>query len=316
VRGLLVAGPGKQLICSDYSSIEAVVTAMLSGEQWRIDAFRRKEDIYLHGAAAVTGKTYQWYMENGGKKHPDRQKIGKVSELALGFGGWIGSWRNFDKSDNFTDDQVKSNIVAWREASPMLVELWGGQVRGKPWRPERYELYGLEGMAIAAVQNPGQVFSYRGIEFQVLDDVLFMKLLSGRRLSYHSPRLERQEKFQGVQTLALTFMTYNSNPSMGMMGWVRMETWGSRLCENVVQATARDVMSHAVVKLEHGGYPVVLRVHDEIASEIDDPGQITEEQEQALIGSFESIMADLPAWCKDWPIRAAGGWLKKRYRKD
>lgn len=316
VRGLLVAGPGKQFICSDYSSIEAVVTAMLSGEQWRIDAFRRKEDIYLHGAAAVTGKSYQWYMENGGKKHPDRQKIGKVSELALGFGGWISSWRNFDKSDNFTDDQVKANIVAWREASPMLVELWGGQVRGKPWRPERYELYGLEGMAIAAVQNPGQVFAYRGIEFQVLDDVLFMKLLSGRRLSYHSPRLERQEKFQGVQTLALTFMTYNSNPAMGVIGWTRMETWGSRLCENVVQATARDVMAHAVVNLERADYPVVLRVHDEIASEIDDPGAITEQEEKQLIEGFESIMADLPHWCKDWPIRAAGGWLKKRYRKD
>lgn len=308
VRGLLVAAPGHDLICSDYSSIEAVVTAVLAGEQWRIDAFHRRDDIYLHGAASVTGRSFEWYMENGGKKHPDRQKIGKPAELGLGFGGWITAWRQFDKTDNMTDDEVKAAIVRWRESSPAIVELWGGQVRGKPWRPDRFELYGLEGMAIAAVQDPGTVYSYRGIEFQVIDDALFMKLLSGRRLTYHSPRLERSERWEGVPTWELTFMTWNSNPSMGPLGWTRMKTYGGRLAENLIQATARDIMAHAVVNLERAGYPVVLRVHDEIAAEVPHGFGSVEE--------FEQIMATLPEWAAGWPIRAAGGWRGKRYRKD
>lgn len=308
VRGLLVAAPGHDLICSDYSSIEAVVTAVLAGEQWRIDAFQRKDDIYLHGAASVTGKTYEWYMGNGGKKHPDRQKIGKPAELGLGFGGFLAAWRNFDKTDNLTDDEVKAAIVRWREASPALVEMWGGQVRGKPWRPDRFELYGLEGMAIAAVQSPGTAYSYRGIEFQMIGDALFMKLLSGRRLTYHSPRLERSERWEGVPMWELTFMTWNSNPSMGALGWTRMKTYGSRLAENLVQATARDVMAHAVVNLGRAGYPVVLRVHDEIAAEVPHGFGSVEE--------FEQIMATLPAWAEGWPIRCGGSWRGKRYRKD
>lgn len=308
VRGLLVAAPGHDLICSDYSSIEAVVTAVLAGEQWRIDAFHRRDDIYLHGAASVTGRSFDWYMENGGKKHPDRQKIGKPAELGLGFGGWITAWRQFDKTDNMTDDEVKAAIVRWRESSPAIVELWGGQVRGKPWRPDRFELYGLEGMAIAAVQDPGTVYSYRGIEFQVIDDALFMKLLSGRRLTYHSPRLERAERWEGVPTWELTFMTWNSNPSMGALGWTRMKTYGGRLAENLIQATARDIMAHAVVNLERAGYPVVLRVHDEIAAEVPHGHGSVEE--------FEQIMATLPEWAAGWPIQAAGGYRQKRYRKD
>lgn len=308
VRGLLVAAPGHDLICSDYSSIEAVVTAVLAGEQWRIDAFHRRDDIYLHGAASVTGRSFEWYMENGGKKHPDRQKIGKPAELGLGFGGWITAWRQFDKTDNMTDDEVKAAIVRWRESSPAIVELWGGQVRGKPWRPDRFELYGLEGMAIAAVQDPGTVYSYRGIEFQVIDDALFMKLLSGRRLTYHSPRLERAERWEGVPTWELTFMTWNSNPSMGALGWTRMKTYGGRLAENLIQATARDIMAHAVVNLERAGYPVVLRVHDEIAAEVPHGHGSVEE--------FERIMATLPEWAAGWPIRAAGGYRSRRYKKD
>lgn len=307
VRGLLVAAPGHDLICSDYSSIEAVVTAVLAGEQWRIDAFQRRDDIYLHGAASVTGKSFEWYMENGGKKHPDRQKIGKPAELGLGFGGWITAWRQFDKTDNMTDDEVKAAIVRWRESSPAIVELWGGQVRGKPWRPDRFELYGLEGMAIAAVQSPGTVYSYRGIEFQMIGDALFMKLLSGRRLTYHSPRLERSERWEGVPTWELTFMTWNSNQQMGPLGWTRMKTYGGRLAENLIQATARDVMAHAVVNLERAGYPVVLRVHDEIAAEVPHGFGSVEE--------FEQIMATLPAWAAGWPIRAAGGYRSRRYKK-
>ena len=228
-------------------------------------------------------------------------------ELALGFMGWVGAWRNFDKTDNFTDDEVKELINKWRAASPMLAECAGGQVRGKPWRPDKFENYGYEGMFLNAVLYPGQVFTYRGIEFQVLNDILFVKLLSGRRLTYHSPRAERTERFQGVQTYALSYMTWNSNASMGMMGWVRMETYAGRLVENIVQATARDLMATAVVRLEANGYPVVMRVHDEIVSEVNE-GYGSEAE-------FESLMAQLPDWAAGWPVRCGGTYRAKRYKK-
>lgn len=305
VRGMFVAAEGKELICSDYSSIEAVVTAALAGEQWRLDAFVRRDDIYLTSAAKITGKSLEWYMANGGKKHPDRQKIGKPAELGLGFGGWIGAWRQFDSSDTFSDEQVKRNIVAWREASPAIVEMWGGQCRGKPWAPDRYELFGLEGCAIAAIQNPGQAFSYRGIAYQVKDDALYCRLLSGRLLTYHKPRLGPG---RWENTFGITFEGWNTNPKKGGRGWIRMATYGGSLAENVIQATAFDVMAHAVPRLEAAGYPIVLRVHDELAAEVPSGTGSVEE--------FEQIMADLPDWCKGWPIRAAGGWRGQRYRKD
>lgn len=306
VRSLLVAKPGHRLICSDYASIEAVVTATVAGEQWRIDVFDRKEDIYLHGAASVTGKTYEWYMANGGKKHPDRQKIGKIAELALGFGGWTGALFAFGYEG--TEQEARDVIIKWRAASPMLTELWGGQFRGAPWAPTRYEFFGLEGCAVQAVLHPGQVFVYRGIEYQVLEDVLYCKLLSGRRLAYHAPRLWHGAKRDGwAKCYFLSYMTWNSNPAYGARGWIRMDTWGSRLTENVIQATARDIMAHAVVKLERSGYPVVLRVHDELASEVPEGFGSLEE--------FEAILTDLPDWAKGWPIRAAG-WEGQRYHKD
>ncbi|QJD55188.1 putative DNA polymerase [Pseudomonas phage MR14] len=228
-------------------------------------------------------------------------------ELALGFMGWTGAWRNFDKSDNFTDDEVKALIVKWRDASPMLAECAGGQVRGKPWRPDRFENYGYEGMFLNAVLNPGQIFEYRGIQFQVLDDTMFVTLLSGRRLTYHAPRAERTERFSGVQTYALTYMTWNSNPSFGPIGWHRMETYAGRILENLCQATARDLMSAAVVRLESAGYPVVMRVHDEIVSEVPEGYGSNEE--------FEALMAQLPDWAAGWPVRCGGTYRSRRYKK-
>lgn len=316
IRGMIIAAPGHKLICSDYSSIEAVVTAVLSGEEWRVEAFRRREDIYLHGAAGVTGKTYEWYVQwakENGKKHPDRQKIGKPAELGMGFGGWIGAWRQFDKTDTFTDDEVKRNIVAWRDASPMIVELWGGQVRGKPWKPTSYELYGLEGMAVKALLEPGTVQSYRGIKYQVLNGTLYCTLLSGRTIPYHGAFLTKVQKFQGVETYSIRFWGWNTNQKKGALGWIVMETYGGQLAENVIQATANDILRFACVNLQAAGYPVVMRVHDEIVGEIVQPAPGTE---KARIDEFERIMGTLPEWAVGWPIRAAGGYLADRYRKD
>lgn len=304
IRGLFVPAMNKDFIASDYSAIEAVVAACLAGEQWRMDTFLAKKDIYLVSAAQITGKTeqdYADYFNANGAKHPDRQKIGKVAELALGYGGSVGAWRQFDSTPNFTDAQVKENVYAWRKASPAIVEMWGGTSRyGKP------EFYGLEGMAILATLNPGQAYDYRSISYCVKGNILFCRLPSGRTLTYHSPEVRQSLKWEGKQEL--TFMGYNTNPKMGPKGWHRLSTFGGRLFENVVQAVSRDIMRDATNRLEREGYPIVLRVHDELVGEVDECFGSIEE--------FERLMAVMPEWATGWPVRAAGGWRGKRYRKD
>lgn len=302
IRGMFVAAPGHDLICSDYSSIEAVVTAMLAGEQWRIDAFHRGDDIYLRSASMITGTPFEQYT----REHPDRDNLGKPAELGLGFGGWVGAWYQFDNSGRFSEEEIKRFILRWRAASPAVVELWGGQVRGKPWAPTRRELYGLEGAAISAIQNPGQCFRYRMIAYQVHQDVLYAQLPSGRLLAYHRPRLSPSTRWP--DQLGITFEGFNTNPKNGPMGWHRMHTYGGRLTENVVQATARDIMRDAAVRIEAAGYPIVLRVHDELVAEVPKGFGSVEE--------FEQLMGIRPAWAADWPVRAAGGWRGYRYRKD
>ncbi len=322
VRGLFQAAEGYDLIASDYSAIEAVVAAMMAGEQWRIETFFAKKDIYLSSASKITGMTYEAYIqyaEAHGDNHPDRQDIGKVAELALGYGGWEGAWRAFDPDEeNKSSDDICKIIRAWRDASPRIVAYWGGQrVRGANWQWHE-ELYGIEGAVIQAIQSPGLETIPRPpsncadqspfpiqVRFVVRDDVLRMILPSGRELKYHDPRLEHSTKRPG--TLAISYMTYNTNPKYGPLGWVRMDTWGSRIFENADQAIAHDILRYAVINLRAAGYPTILHVYDEIVGEIP--------QGTGSIEQFEQIMQMLPPWAAGWPVRAAGGWRGKRYRK-
>lgn len=310
VRGMIVAGPGHDLIASDYSAIEAVVTAALSGCEWRMQAFRERKDIYLVSCSTMgLGMTYEDYIayqQANGSHHPHRQKKGKVAELALGFGGWIGAWRQFDP-EGATDDEVKQTILAWREASPEIVEMWGGQQRGRG-RDRRLERFGFEGAFVNAVQYPGQAFTSNGVSFYMRGDALIIRLLSGRELTYHSPRLwpsTREYDLPGV--LKLTYMTWNSNPKYGPTGWVPMETYAGRIAENIVQATAHDIQRFGIEALEAAGYPIVLHVYDENVAEVP--------QGVGSIEEFEAIMSTMPSWAAGWPVRASGGWRGRRYRK-
>ena len=217
-----------------------------------------------------------------------------------GYGGWIGAWKAFGADSFMSDDEIKQAILAWRAASPAIVEVWGGQVRG--WFPD---MYGLEGAAVQAIMNPGQVFDCRGFEWQVREDILYCKLLSGRNLTYHRPLLRPSERKNG--TYSLSFEGWNSNPKYGAPGWVRMDTYSGKIFENVCQAVARDILAHAIVNLERANYPVVLHVHDEIVSEVP--------ENYGSIAEFEEIMSTMPDWAKGWPLKASGGWRAKRYGK-
>lgn len=337
LRGLFKAPEGYEHIASDFSSIEGVVVACLAGEDWRVEMFATHGKAYELSVSKITGIPFEEIMAHAGfevregvewwKKehrkfdgphHPMRQTIGKVAELASGFGGWINAWLRFGAGDFMNEDEIKKAILAWRTASPAIVEFWGGQERRVSWDERIPELFGLEGMAISAVLNPGQWFpvmrldgTHSGISYIMHGDALYCMLPSGRALTYHAPRLAaNQRNFGGAYSLS--YEGYNSNPQQGPIGWVRMDAYGGKLCENVVQATARDIQRHAQINLEKANYPVVLHVYDENVGEI--PVGF------GSIAEFESIMGRMPPWAtykgQPWPIRAAGGWRGPRYRKD
>lgn len=208
-----------------------------------------------------------------------------------------------------TDDELKEQLLAWRAASPAIIEFWGGQSRDFGRRPG---MFGLEGAAVLAVQNPGTWYavprldgSLSGIKYGVEKDVLYCELPSGRFLSYHRPRLSPADK--AWRGLRLSFEGYNTNPKKGPPGWQTMDLYGGLLCENVVQAVARDIQRHAIVNLEKRDYPVVLHVYDEDVCEVPIGWGSVEE--------LETIMSTMPAWAEGWPISASGGWRHKRYQK-
>lgn len=334
LRGLFVAAPGHDLIASDFSSIEGVVTACLAGEDWRVEMFATHGKAYELSVSKIAGVPFaeimahagyddverpEWWKHRArkGDHHPLRQTIGKVAELSSGFGGWINAWKRFGADAFMSDDEIKKAILAWRDASPAIVEFWGGQERRVGW--ERVpEMFGLEGAAVSAVLAPGQWFhvmrrdgSHSGVSYICHNNALYCWLPSGRALTYHAPRLSANTRGFGGQ-YSLSFEGYNTNPQQGPVGWVRIDTYSGKLCENVVQAVARDIQRYAKINLEKAGYPVVLHVYDEDVVEV--------QQGACSVEEVERIMGTMPPWAtykgKPWPIRAAGGWRGYRYRKE
>ena len=291
LRSLFIPAEGHDFLCSDYSAIESVVVAMLSGEAWRCDVFRTHGQIYEMSASKISGVPFDEFkrikQETG--RHHELRKLGKVAELASAYGGYIGSWLNFDADEFLTEEEIKRSVLAWRDASPMIVRMWKE----------------LEIAAHMAVLNKGMEFGYREIIFKRVGDCLYCELPSGRNLSYHRPEIAPNPDRPG--TMQLSFEGWNSDATKGAIGWTRLRTYGARLFENVCQAVARDILAHAIVNLEKRGYPVVLHVHDEIVCEVpEDFGSVEE---------LEAIMMELPQWASGWPIKAVNGWRGKRYRK-
>jgi DNA polymerase len=258
LRGLFTAAPGHTLVASDFNAIEAVVTAQLAGEEWRLEVFRTHGKIYEMSAAKITGTPFEefmahrgydmtqpewWKQDATGSHHPLRGKIGKFAELALGFGGWVNGMKAFGADKYLSDQEIKTAILGWRDASPSIVELWGGQYRGLPWdRDVRPELYGLEGMAIAAILNEGHWYEYRDIAYKYWQNVLYCRLPSGRCIHYQRPRLGRTiymgstdaGREKQLPAWSLQFEGWNTNPKNGPMGWIDIETYGGRLTENCI----------------------------------------------------------------------------------
>ena len=272
IRTAFVPKPGYQFLVADFSAIEARVIAWLAGETWRMQAFADGKDIYCASASKIFGVPVVKHGINGHL----RQK-GKVAELACGYGGSVGAMKAMGGAE-MSDAELKQLVTDWRNASPHIVQLW--------WDVER--------AALTAVreQLPTETHGFR---FSCESGILFIRLLSGRRLAYVKPRIE-PNRFGGD---SITYEGIGTNRK-----WERLETYSGKLVENLVQATARDLLFYAMKNLSR--YFMVGHVHDEI---------ILECPEDTKLEDLCQEMARTPDWANGLLLRA-DGYACQFYKKD
>lgn len=274
IRTAFVAKPGSRFIVADYSAIEARLTAYMADEQWRLQAFREGKDIYCASASAM----FHCPVEKHGINGHLRQK-GKISELALGYGGSVGALKAMGAIDMGLDEKELPDLVsAWRASNPGIVQFW--------WAVDR--------AAMNAVANK-TTDSTHGITFEYRSGMLFITLPSGRRLAYVKPKVG-ENKFGGE------CITYEGVG--GTKKWERLETYGPKLVENIVQATARDVLAYAMKNLRD--HRIVMHIHDELV--IEAPDELTLEHVCAVMGQT-------PPWMPGLLLRA-DGYETSFYKKD
>ena len=238
IRTILIPKPNHRFIVADFSAIEARVLAWIAGEQWRIDTFKNGGDIYCASAS----KMFKVPVEKHGVNGELRQK-GKISELACGYGGSVGALKNMGAVEmGVQENELQGLIDDWRNANPHIVRFW----------------YEVGNAAMKAIKEKTTV-PLGKLVFAYERGILFIRLPSGRRLSYIKPRIGTN-RFGGD---SITYMGINSAKK-----WDRLETFGGKLTENIVQGTARDLLANALINAANAGYDTVFHVHDEIICEV------------------------------------------------
>lgn len=272
IRTAFIPRQGMKFIVADFSAIEARVIAWLAGEEWRMKAFANGEDIYCASASKMFGVPVVKHGENGHL----RQK-GKISELACGFGGSVGAMKAMGGAE-MSDAELKQLVTDWRTASPHIVQLW----------------WDVENAAIKAVRDKTETETH-GIHFSYESGFLFIKLLSGRRLAYVKPRIG-ENRFGGD---SITYEGIGTGRK-----WERLETYSGKLVENIVQATARDLLFYSMQTLSQ--HFIVGHIHDEMIIECPKGTKLDEICQQ---------MARTPDWAKGLLLRA-DGYECSFYKKD
>lgn len=277
IRTMLIPKEGCEFIVADFSAIEARVLAWLAGEQWRLDAFQRGEDIYCASASQMFGVPVVKHGING-----ELRQKGKVAELACGYGGGAGALISMGALDmGLKEDELPDIISSWRDANPEIVKFW----------------YAVEKAAIETVKDHTDRTVGR-IGFQFSANTLWIVLPSGRRLAYIKPKLQPNR----FGRMALTFEGLGANNK-----WTRGETYSGKLTENITQATARDLLAEAMRRMELAGLGIVGHVHDEVILEVP-KGQYT-------VDDVCNIMNRNPAWADGLPLSSAG-YTGNYYFKD
>ena len=274
IRTAFVPMDGYKLIVADFSAIEARVIAWLAGEHWRNEVFATHGKIYEASASQM----FNVPIEEVTKGSPLRQK-GKIAELALGYGGSVGALKAMGALEmGLSEEELRPLVSAWRSANPNIAQFW--------WDVDR--------AAMRAVRDR-TVTETHGIRFGYQSGMLFITLPSGRRLSYVKPRI-------GTNQFGSDCVTYEGVG--GTKKWERIESYGPKFVENIVQAISRDILSHAMQTLHHCS--IVMHVHDEVVIEVD-PRMSTEVLCQQ--------MSRTPPWAKGL-LLAADGFDCSFYKKD
>lgn len=266
IRTAFIPGVGRKLVIGDFSQIEARIISWIAKEKWRLETFRAGIDIYTASGASMFKKR----LDEVGKGTILREKA-KIAELALGYQGGVGALAKMGGAKlGLSEDEMQEIVWAWREANPKIKQLW----------------YAVGNAALACVQNNERT-STHGLAFFMVKDTLFIRIHSGRLLSYPQPRI-----INGKYGPALAYHgLIEANKKWGLI-----PTYGGKLVENIVQAEARDLLAAAIVNLEKAGYEVVLHVHDEAVIEI--------LKYINCIKDIERIMEIVPAWAEGLPMKA------------
>ena len=283
IRTALIPEPGEQFIVADFSAIEARVIAWLAGEEWRLETFRNGGDIYCASASQMFGVP----VEKHGRNAELRQK-GKVAELALGYGGGPNAMLNFGADKlGMSDEEIANTVALWRERSPRICALWRR----------------MEKSAIRCVVTGRSVGLQFGVHFDMEQGILWMTLPSGRRISYFNAKYEEGTgKFNRGQKV----LSYRGKDQKTGK-WARIETWGGKLVENLVQATARDCLRDSMLNLDKLRYDIRAHVHDEVI--------ITEPIGGRTVEEVCAVMGQTPSWAPGLPLRA-DGYETPFYKKD
>lgn len=274
IRTAFIARPGYKFVVSDYSAIEARVLAYLAGETWRSKVFAEGKDIYCASASQMFGVP----VEKHGINSHLRQK-GKIAELALGYGGSVGALISMGALDmGLTEDELQPLVDSWRASNPNITAFW--------WNVDNAVKTAIK------MKIPTEV---NGIKFLCRSGMLFIKLPSGRTLSYVKPRIG-ENRFGGES------VTYEGIGSTKK--WERIESYGPKFVENIVQAVSRDLLCFAMRNLSHCF--ICGHVHDEL---------IIEYSQDVDYKSICNIMSRSPDWMPDILIRG-DGYETKFYKKD
>ena len=268
IRTAFVPKEGHRFIVADFSAIEARVISWLAGEKWRLEVFASHGKIYEAAASMM----FHVPIEEVTKGSPLRQK-GKISELACGYGGGVGALKAMGALEmGVEEDELQGLIDNWRAANPRIVNFW--------WEVDK--------AAITAVKERTKTRTH-GIIFTYQSGMLFVTLPSGRNLVYVKPKLM-------LNKFGREGLTYEGIGATKK--WERIETYGPKIVENIVQATSRDLLADAMLRLDRAGFAIVAHVHDEVICEVPEGESSVEE--------ICSFMSKGPKWAQGLPLTADG----------
>ena len=275
IRTAFIPKEGTRFIISDFSAIEARVLAWLAGEQWVLDAFENGEDIYCRTASRMFGVPVEKHGVNGHL----RQK-GKIATLACGYQGALGALKAMGGIEmGLSEDELQSIVDSWREANPNIVSLW----------------WDIDSVVKRVVKTRSKE-KYKNLVISYEKGLLFIQLPSKRRLAYPKAKIG-MNRFGGESIVYEGIVVGNK--------WDKIESYGGKFVENIVQAIARDILAEAMMRIENEGFNIVMHIHDEVVIESD----------SSSIEEINEIMSIVPIWAPGL-ILDADGFESEFYKKD